>query len=335
MDENLGHDLELSYSVVNYLHANFQGQFATLNLLSQLGYHDFNPDLVGECQSNLAYTEKLLNNLLEGIPVFSKIWKSPQTQDAKETLLLLKYAKKEALSFAQQIEKILIEPNLVEDQEQTRLLIGAYCRYAYTHEHYIKGNIEFAKHFTFVDIESSYRSLLPQAEKNIQAAHLFFDIYTAEAEVPPVFYRSLFEEGLFLPGVFRTAVHDFNRFSATYKGPFDFHLTDISQAEAQEWQVINVDALTAGYWHAFTMTARDFVEWMQVGITIPRIAWFWKCLQFDAAEASPWIRFGFQPPTAREWATQSFAADDAVDHINRGFTNPLTAREESKKIVDE
>jgi hypothetical protein len=335
MDENLGQDLELSQNILSYLHANFQGQFASLNLLSQLGFHNLNPDQIAECQSNISYIDKLLKNLYEGIPIFSRIWKSPQTQDSKEVLLLLKYAKKELLSFAHQVEKILIEPNLVEDQEQSRLLIGAYCRYAYTHEHYIKGFIEYAKHYTLVDLESSYSALLPQAEKNIEAAHLFFDMYTGEGDVPPIFYRSLFEEGLFLPGVFRTSVHDFNRFSATYVGPFDFEMTDIPQEEAQEWRVININALTAGYWHAFTMTARDFVEWMQVGITVPRSAWFWKCLMFESAEAAPWIRFGFQPPTAREWSNQGFSSEEAVEHINRGFTNPLTAREEGKKIVDE
>ena len=298
MDENLGQDLELSHNILNYLHANFQGQFACLNLLSQLGFHEFNPDSVAECQSNISYIEKLINNLHQGIPIFSNIWKSPQTQDAKEVMLLLKYSKKELIAFASKIEKILIEP-------------------------------------THVDLENQYASLLPQAEKNVEAAHLFFDIYTGEAEVPAIFFRSLFEEGLFLPGVLRTTVHDFYRFSATYSGTFDYPMTDIPADEAEEWQVINIDPIRAGYWHAFTMSARDFVEWVQIGVTVPRTAWFWKCLLFEASEAAPWFRFGFQPPTAREWVTSNFTAEEAVEHINRGLTNPKTAREDGKRFVDE
>ena len=60
MDENLGADLELSNAVVSHLHSNLQGQFAALNILSQLGYADFNPDDVSICQSNIAYVQKLL-----------------------------------------------------------------------------------------------------------------------------------------------------------------------------------------------------------------------------------------------------------------------------------
>ena len=335
MDENLGQDLDLSNNVLNYMRASFQGQFAALNLLSQLGYHDFNPDSVAETQSNIAYLEKLIYSLHQGIPVFSTIWKTAQTQDAKDVITLLGHAKAELVRFANKVEKVLIEPNLIEDTEQVKLLIGAYCRHAYTHEHYVKGYIEYAKHFTLVDLGKSYESLLPQASKNIEAAHLFFDIYTGEEEVPEIFYRSIFEEGLFLPGVFRTTVHDFNRFIATYKGPFSFEHTDIPPDQAQEWNVINIQPFVAGYWHAFTMTARDFIEWVQIGITVPRTAWFWKCLLFEAMDAAPWNQFGFQPPTAREWANSGFTAEEAMDHINRGFTNPLTAREDSRRIVDD
>ena len=335
MDQNLGQDLELSHNILNYLHAALQGQFASLNLLSQLGYHEFNPDEVAQTQSHLTFLEKNIENLHKGIPIFSAVWKSPQTHDAKEVMQLLATSKAEIIRTAAKVEKILIEPNLLEDVEQVKLLIGCYGRYAYTHEHYIKGYIDYANQFTLVDLGKSYESLLPQAQKNIEAAHLFFDIFTGEENVPEVFYRSLFEEGLFLPGVLRTAVHDFNRFLVTYKGPFDFTHSEISPQEAEEWQVININPATAGYWHAFTMTARDFVEWMQIGVSIPRTAWFWKCLLFEAADAAPWSRFGFQPPTAREWASNGFTAEEAVDHINRGFTNPLTAREDSRRIVDE
>lgn len=335
MDENLGSDLELSNSVISHLHANLQGQFASLNILSQLGLADFDPDSVSICQSNITYVEKLLDNIYQGIPVFSRIWKSPQTQDAKEVMLLLEICKKELLAYADKIEGILIEPNILEDAEQTKQLIGAYARFAYANEHYIRGHIQYSEHFTLLDAKSSYEQLLPQAEKNIEAAHLFFDIYTSEEETPAVFYRSLFEEGLFLPGVFRTTVHDFNRFLNTYRGSFDYVHTQIPEDQAQEWAVIKIPPFTAGYWHAFTLTARDFASWVQVGINSPRTAWFWKCLQFESEQAAPWIRFGFQPPLAREWALNGFNVEEAVDHIQRGFTNPATAREDSKRIPDD
>jgi hypothetical protein len=335
MDENLGADLELSNAVVNHLHSSLQGQFASLNMLSQLGYSGFNPDSVSICQSNITYTQRLLENISQGIPVLSRIWKSPQTQDAKEVMILLEICKKELISYADQIEAILIEPKLSEDQEQTKTLIGAYARFAYSNENYIKGYIQYCEHFTLIDQKASYDQLLPQAEKNIEAAHMFFDLYTDEKEVPPIFYRSLFEEGLFLPGVFRTTIHDFNRFLATYRGKFDFNDAGISQEIAQEWSVINIPAFTAGYWNAFTLTAQDFIAWMQVGINSPRAAWFWKCLQFESVEAAPWIRFGFQPPLAREWADRKYSAEEAVELINQGFTNPDTAREESRRIPEE
>lgn len=334
MDENLGADLELSHSVLNYLNANLQGLFACQNVLSQLGYHEFQPDSISICQNNIEYIDKLLKNLSQGIPVLSRTWKSAHTQDAKELMVLLTNSKNELHSFASKVEKTLIEPNLIEDSEQTKLLIGAYSRFAYTNEHYIKGYIDYGNTFTLVDLASAYQNLLPQAEKNVEAAHLFFDIYTSDTPVPPVFYRSLFEEGLFLPGVFRTTIHDFNRHLSTYNATFDFSMTDIPSNLAEEWKVINIDAVSAGYWNAFNLTAKDFVEWMQVGINTPRASWFWKCLMFEADVAGPWIRLGFEPPTAREWANSNFTADEALDHIQRGLTNPLTARDEGRKIIE-
>jgi hypothetical protein len=72
---------------------------------------------------------------------------------------------------------------------------------------------------------------------------------------------------------------------------------------------------------------------VQIGISIPREAWFWKCLLFEPTNTVPWIRLGFQPPTAREWVNCGFTAVEAIDHIDCGFTNPLTVKEDSLRIV--
>lgn len=331
--EDLGRDLDISHNVLNYLNASFQGYFASLNVLSQLGYQAFNPDEVEKCQKNIEFVEKLLGQLAQGIPVFSMVWKIPQTADAKEALSKVAQLKSLLQHTANHIEKLLIDTELLEDQENMKYLISSYSWFAYTNENYIKGYVEFGKNFTIPEIVSSYEALLPQAEQNLKAAHLFFDIYSGEEEIPQVFFKSIFEESLFLPGMFRTNIHDLNKFLALYKQPFSFEQTDIPPAEAEEWRVINVDPTLAGYWHAFGYTANDMVDWMQNGITVPRQAWFWSCLQFDPQTSRDWIQFGFAPPLAREWANAGFTAEEAVDHIKHGLTNPITAREDSKKII--
>ncbi len=335
MDENLGQDLELSHSVLNYVNACYQGDFASLNMLSQLGFHEFNPDELSTCQAELTYLERLMGQLGQGIPVFSRSWKVAQTSDAKETLAVVERLKVARVAYAVKIEKMLALENPFQSIEDVKFLIAAYCRFAYTNENYIRGYIAFGESFTVPELVQAYSSILPQAEKNIEAAHLFFDIFTGDEQIPEVFYRSLFEEGLFLPGIFRTNAHDLSRFAATYKGPFTFEHTDIPLQLAEEWAVINIDANVAGYWHAYHFTARDMADWVQVGITVPRNAWFWRCVGFDAQGAEGWSRAGFPPPLAQSWVAAGFTAEEAIDHIKRGFTNPQTAREDSRKIIDE
>lgn len=335
MNEDLGRDLDISHNVLNYLNAAYQGCFAYLNMLSQLGYHEFNPDDLTRCQEDVAFVTRLTERLNQGNPVFSMIWKTAQTPDAKATIHKLTTLKSELTNLANHIEKILLNPEQFQHEENIKFLIGAYARFAYTNENYIKGFVDFGKSFTIPEIVQTYESLLPQAEQNIQAAHMFFDIYTEQETVPEVFYQSLYEEALFLPGMFRTNIHDINKFLAIYSQPFDFEHTDIPVTQSEEWRVINVDPNLAGYWHAFSFVAKDMIEWMQTGINAPRQAWFWSCLQFSPEAAHPWIQLGFGPPLAREWAAAGFTADEAVDHIKRGFTNPATAREESKKIIEE
>lgn len=335
MNENLGLDLDLSHSVLNYINACYQGKFASLNMLSQLGYHDFNPDELSQCQEKLSYTERLLGQLSQGNPVFSRSWKTPQTNEAKETLGIVSQLKTEIVALAVRLEKLLSTENPFQNPEDTKYLIASYCRFAYTNENYIRGYVTLGESFSVPEIVQAYTSLLPQAEKNIEAAHLFFDIYTNEDGVPEVFFRSLFEESLFLPGIFRTNAHDLMRFAATYRGTFSFEMADIAPNRAEEWAVINVDPNTAGYWNAYTFTAREMADWVGIGVNVPRDAWFWTCIGFTAEAAAGWVQYRFPPPVALSWVQNSFTPDEAIDHLQRGFSDPTTAREEGKKILDD
>ena len=77
------------------------------------------------------------------------------------------------------------------------------------------------------------------------------------------------------------------------------------------------------------------IDWVQAGIRQPRQAWFWNCLHFTPESAAPWIRQGFTPPLAREWLDHEYTAEEAIEHIRLGLTDPRTAKEEGKKIITE
>ena len=306
MNEDLGRDIEVTHNILNYLNACYQGHFACLNMLSQLGYQKFNPDDLTVCQENITFVERLLGQLHQGLPVFSMVWKIPQTADSKETLSRVSKLRLELKEISDEIEKLLMEPTLLNENENVKLLIANYTRFAYTNEHYIKGFVDYGKSFTMPEVVASYEGLLDQAEQNISAAHLFFDVFTSEEGAPDVFYTSLFEESLFLPGMFRTNVHDLSKFLYIYKTPLTFEQLEIPPEISEEWKVIKVDPDLAGYWNAFQFAASDMIDWVQAGIRQPRQAWFWNCLHFTPESAAPWIRQGFTPPLAREWLDHEF-----------------------------
>lgn len=335
MDENLSVDIELSHGALNYLRACYQGSFASLNILSQLGYRDFNPDELTACEHKLSHVGTLYSKLGSGIPVFSRSWKTPQTAESKEVLTLLVAMRNELLFIANKVEKILMEANFHENPENIKFLIASYARHAYTQENYIQGFVEYGKNFTLPNVVRTYEPLLPESRRNLEGAHLFFDIFTGEEPPSPIFYKSLVEEAIFLPGVYRSNAHDLLKCSIIYKGPLNFEMMEMPLEEAEEWAAIKVNPDLAGYWRSFRFRAQDMVDWVTVGVAAPRVAWFWRCMEFDAAVAAEWLKFGFSPLVAREWAGNRFTAEEAVDHIRRGFSNPATAREEGKKITDE
>lgn len=327
MDENLGQDLQISHEVLNYLHACLQGGFASINMLSQLGYQDFNPDDLSRYQSNLSFMEKTLNQLWQGMPVFSLAWKIPQTQESKATMQLLTQVKNDLFAVVNRLERAFANQETTE--EDIKFVIGAYCRHTYTNENFIKGHIEFGRNFTMPQMVENYTPLLPQVERGIESAHLFFEIFSGE-ERPPVFFQSLNEEVVFLPGAFRTNIHDINRFLATYRAPFHYGLTDIPAEQAEEWQVINVDPLVAGYWWAYSFRAQDMVNWVQNGVQAPREAFFWLCLRFTPQDASEWVKFGFPPLAAATWKQAQFGAKEAMEYIRQGITSPQDATQKRR-----
>lgn len=326
MENNIGQDIEGTHTVLNYLYACFQGGFAAQNMLSQLGYHGFNPDDLQRSQAALGQTDRWLQQLWQGHPILSRSWLTPQTPDAKEALALLSKVRGEISQVVNKVERLVAEENnLQEDSEGVKYLIATYARFAYTNENYVKGFIEYGKVFAQKALSDTFSTMLPQAEQNIETAHMFFNIFTKEQNIHPIFFQGLREEAVMLPGALRTNMHDLNHLSHFYT-EFDFKAAQIPETEAIEWGHLQVDPITAGFWQAYDISPIEMRAWSQFGFTDPRTVWFWRSQGFQPKDAQGWFQAGFVPPQARLWREEGHSLQEAAASLAKGVPTPQRVR---------
>lgn len=308
-------DIYLTNSIVGFLYAGFQGAFAGLNLLSQLGYLHFNPDELSRVEKHLAEIEKWKDDLLRGLPIFSVTWKSPQTVAAKKAFEYLSELRKDLLQTSGRVRKSLVFEDLSTAQEEIKYLLATLARQAYARENYVKGFMEFGQSFKHQDVLNAYGPFIPEAEQGIQVAHMFYDIFVSQENLPPEFYKGLREECCFLPGVFQAQVHDIALLTNSYTQNVTYEKLGIIPQYADSWKSINITPAVAGYWQAWEFTPEQAAPWIETGLTDPRSAWFWTLLGFSPREASEWGRHGFPPPAARSLLDRGLTPESAIKEL--------------------
>lgn len=315
MTSSFINDIYLTNSIVGFIYAGYQGAFAAQNILSQLGYKSFNPDDLSRVEHVLSEAEKWKEDLLRGLPIFSTTWKSPQTVSAKKAFEKLADLRKDLLQTVGKIKKILLLQDLPNCPEEVKLLIACFSRQAYARENYVSGFIEFGNAFKHQDIVNAYTPFLTEAQQAVQAAHMFYNIYTSEENLAPVFYKGLSEECSFLPGIFQAQVHDVTLLASSYNMPLSYTQLGINPDHQSEWEQIGINPVVAGYWQAWELEPAIAASWIEVGIGDPKTVWFWKNMGFAPKEAVDWFRYGFLPPNARAWRERGFAPEQAVRTI--------------------
>ena len=317
MGEGLAKSIILSQTVTNFAQAALQGAFAYHNILSQLGFHDFNPDELSKVERYLSKIEVWISDLYEAVPILNADWKKPETSDAKALFECLGYLKVDLLTLAGRVKKIIFLGQVDKNPEDVKLLISAFARFAYSKENYIKGFLKFAEALNDENMINQYNSLLSEASEGINATHLFYSIFTQEEEHLPVFYRGLIEECSLLPGTLRAQAHDINVLFFSLEPEFSFSHTDIPPEQHSQWKEHSFDAKQAGYWYSWEIGVEASKKWLNIGVTDPKRAFFWKLLGFKPRDAKPWIEAGFPPPTARDFRERGLVVEEALEEIRK------------------
>lgn len=305
-------DIYLTNSVVAFLYAGFQGAFAGLNILSQLGYQHFNPDELSRVEKHLGEIEKWKEDLLRGLPILSVTWKSPQTVAAKKAFEDLSELRNDLLHTAGRVKKAVLFEDLSAVPEEVKYLIAAFARQAYARENYVRGFIEFGQSFKHQDVVDAYSGFLTETEAGIRAAHIFYDIFVSEENLFPEFFKGLREECSFLPGIYQAQVHDIALLLNSYTQNITYEKLGIMPQYSDSWKSIDVPPAVAGYWQAWEFAPEHAVPWLEAGMTDPRSARFWTFLGFGPAEALDWARLGFSPPAARAWLDRGYTPESAL-----------------------
>ncbi|RMG41637.1 MAG: hypothetical protein D6719_08085 [Candidatus Dadabacteria bacterium] len=319
---DLGPDLGASHSILNLLNAGYQGEFASLNILTQLGSPHVKAEEVEQTKERIAKITKWLADLKKGACIFSVNWTKPETFAAQEALNYLLDLRPRLLRVSYTLAAILLDENFSERTDSIHFIIASFGRFAYSRDNYIRGFIDFGETFQYPEIVEQYRPGLKQAEEDIRIVHQVLNKYRSNPNQDKAFYEALFQMGVKLPGTFNTHAHDVLLLSAPYTGGLSYEKAGIPEEEAQIWQQMQIGPDIAGYWKSFDIHPNEAAEWGQAGCFDYLLVIEWKLRGFDAASAAGWIQAGFDPATARLWTKAGHTPQSAAENIEAGVLHP-------------
>ncbi|MBN8549777.1 MAG: hypothetical protein J0M12_10730 [Deltaproteobacteria bacterium] len=322
MDPKHQQDIAFTHNFLNYLTAAYQGRFAAFNILQQLGFEGLKIEEIGRTRSILEKVRGWVSDLSNQICLFSASWTTPETFEAQSAYKLLADIQPELQAIADTAFSVLGDAATPQQPQRIKFLISSYGRYAYSRDNYIKGAIEYGKLFGHQDIVEQYTPLLGITTRDVQLVHSLITAYKSPTPVDADFFKTLSDECIALPGLFRTYVHDVHVLLAPYKGGMSFENAGFFGPEILQWQSLGFDPTSAGYWRAYSFTPEEAAAWIQGGWQTPADAFDWRLHGFDAATGGSWAQAGFPAATAARWLGAKYSPDKALSLINQGFDDP-------------
>jgi hypothetical protein len=321
MNSDLSRDLITSHGLLNYLHASYQGRWAFLNALDQIGSASFGELEIVATREVLEKVNVWLSDLYRGSPIISATWTQPETFDAIKAVDYLRATKKEIAHLSQVISQVLGTNAVAVGSEEAKLLTAAFARYAYARDSYIRGFLEYGQAANNPDMLRIYEPFLVGSGEDLQVAHFLLHGFTAR-ERDPDHHSILLYRAQIVPGIFRTHAHDMNQILATFSGGFSFMSADFTSTEASAWNQSGFGPVAAGYWRAYDFLPADAAEWSATGVTEAGAAVEWRKHGFTASDVQHWVALGFPPLIARRWREQGYSAERALPFVQQGITTP-------------
>lgn len=315
-------DLAASHGVINYLNAGYQGAFAGLNMLSRLGAKTFNEDELTRVRQSLEKVTAWVNDLWRGNCLFCDSWTRPETFAAQKALSVLQDLRPDIFRTRDTVIAILRNPQWPSDPESVKYLVGAFGRYVYSRDNYIRGFVEFGKVFHQPNMVSGYSELLASASEEVKLAHEFLNTLKENSQPPQQFYEGIYYQSVRLPAIFATHLHDIAQLIAKFSEPMSFNSIGVDDITAGTWQQIGLGPEGAGYWRAHEIDPEEAASWMATGIKEAAIASEWRLFGFSSQAASIWYHRNFPAAVAAAWASAGFDPDKSIELMEKGYQHP-------------
>ncbi len=322
-------DIQVTHTFVNYLNAGFQGQFAQLNVLSQLNFIALNPETVAEARGALDQVSIWLGNLRQNRPLLLARWTYPETQEAQKAVELFDRLQKDLHQLAIEVERTLANQNLGSDKEGLKLLLAALARHAYSRDNYVREFISLGELIARKDIVAEHRRNLQEVEADLASVHALLKEFQQSANsFSTNFLENLISSTLLLPGAFRTHIHDISQLLSRFREPFSYKSAGISPDKAKLWEKFMISPEEAGYWAAQGFAPMEALKWRTLGFDHANAS-HWKVWGFTPDRAISWFQAGFPVRNALSWYRAGYSTDESLKYISQGYLEPEMLRNKS------
>ncbi len=327
MPFELDRDKEFSHSVLNYLNAGYQGEFAHLNIISQFQPGTIEESEMSELQESLQKVNTWIRSFQEGETILSLDWPKPMTPDAEKAMELLGRLPSHLRQIADELRKLVWVSNFAESRsESIYFLIACVGRYAYSRDNYLRGLLELARLSSHKESIKQYELLLERSEEDVKLAHALLQTYKSSQQQSDHFLHAVFSESVAIPGILRSQAHDIDQLLSVYTSDFNFEQAHITNEDAEVWKQIGLGPVEAGYWIANEIAPQEALLWNQAGIVDYAVAGLWRSWKFPPDVAAAWIQAEFLPADAAMWANAQIPPEEAQVFIKRGLTDPSQIR---------
>ncbi|HMO01635.1 MAG TPA: hypothetical protein PKD37_03120 [Oligoflexia bacterium] len=325
-------DFILSNSIVNYLNASFRGELAFIKILQTLkfqGTEIYPNDQItkeSEIEKNIKKTAVWLNEINQGLPIFSKKWFEPETTQSKQALQLLNDLKKRYLKLSTALEDHLLEKKPWTNYEFLKLVAACFGLLQYSRENFAKGLKEFARANNLHELEKQSEDILKENQEKVKISNnIVKEMLSTNQDVQITYFEYFWHKFSKLPFELKTQIQDMNKMLHIYSGNFDYSMADISEQESQQWQNFGIPPEIAGYWRSYNIGPEQAAAWISFGVAHPSTAGLWGIYGVKDEEGLKWLKSGFSPDMAIEWIKLKFDPSEALKFIELGIANPLEA----------
>lgn len=315
----------------------FQGKYAELSILAQIGS---NIDLADEIEHTaliLENIERWQTNLHQGILVYGDDVNELDLEASKTCFQLFEYLTKELEEKAYKIKKIQSSTEPHTPYNEIVELIANFARFTYCIESFLVMQKELRINFSddkktedLDELIQNYRHMFSVIDEFIQASKKL-------DEQGQRFYDLLKYHSRLIAGFYRSHVHECKVLMLGANRFLSFKDANFYKAEAIEWEKFKFNATEAGYWRAYEINPKDARAWMSLGIVQAIDAASWVTSGFTPLTSKQWLDVWFTPILAHHWTLAGYSPRDASLFVRKGIHSPagVPNEQEAGRILAE